>query len=122
MKKLNLKARAIYANVMGFPGGVAWAMMVARVCQLYPYAAAAIVTAKFFRIMSVWKWPAPVQLKAIEDEAQGQNRRVWNPRAYPGDRAHRMPVITPAYPSMCSTHNVTTSTLKILTEELSRGI
>ncbi|KAJ1561248.1 polynucleotide adenylyltransferase [Nowakowskiella sp. JEL0078] len=28
-----------------------------------------------------------------------------------------MPVITPAYPSMCATHNVTTSTQRILTEE-----
>lgn len=118
--KLWAKARAIYSNVMGFPGGVAWAMMVARVCQLYPRAAAAVVTAKFFRIMSVWKWPAPIQLKAIEDDGTLQ-KKVWNPRAYPSDRAHRMPVITPAYPSMCATHNVTSSTLKILNEELGRA-
>ena len=35
--------------------------------------------------------------------------------------AHRMPVITPAYPSMCSTHNITASTMSIIKSELHRG-
>lgn len=32
-----------------------------------------------------------------------------------------MPVITPAYPSICSTHNVGTSTQAILTREFKRA-
>ena len=32
-----------------------------------------------------------------------------------------MPVITPAYPQMCATHNITRSTLNIITRELGRG-
>ena len=32
-----------------------------------------------------------------------------------------MPVITPAYPSMCSTHNITSSTQKVILQELKRG-
>ena len=47
--------------------------------------------------------------------------RVWNPKIYPQDRAHRMPVITPAYPSMCSTHNVTHSTQLVQLEEFERA-
>ena len=32
-----------------------------------------------------------------------------------------MPIITPAYPSMCATHNITVSTKTIITRELERG-
>src|SRR5271170_5275951 len=32
-----------------------------------------------------------------------------------------MPVITPAYPSMCATHNVTASTLEVITSEFARA-
>jgi poly(A) polymerase len=69
--------RAIYANVMGFPGGVAWAMLVARTCQLYPQACASVVVGKFFRIIGSWAWPQPVLLKDIESGPL--QVRVWNP-------------------------------------------
>ncbi|ODQ77243.1 hypothetical protein BABINDRAFT_10388 [Babjeviella inositovora NRRL Y-12698] len=117
--KLWAQRRAIYANVFGFPGGVAWAMLVARICQLYPNAVSAIIVSKFFNILVQWNWPQPVILKPIEDGPL--QVRVWNPRLYPADRSHRMPVITPAYPSMCATHNITASTQKIILEELKRG-
>ncbi|RXW19731.1 hypothetical protein EST38_g6126 [Candolleomyces aberdarensis] len=110
---------AIYSNVNGFLGGVAWALLVARICQLYPNATAGAIARRFFIIMYQWQWPQPVLLKQIEDGPL--QVRVWNPRLYPSDRAHRMPIITPAYPSMCSTHNVTESTQGIMTEEFKRG-
>lgn len=40
---------------------------------------------------------------------------------YPGDKRHLMPIITPAYPSMCATHNITISTKKIIIRELQRA-
>ncbi len=117
--KLWAQRRAIYANIMGFPGGVAWAMLTARVCQLYPKATASIVILKFFKIMEAWQWPMPVLLKPIE---QGPLKvKVWNPRVYKGDSYHLMPIITPAYPSMCATHNITKSTMAIIIKELKRG-
>lgn len=46
--------RAIYSNVMGFLGGVAWAMLVARICQLYPNNIAGGIVSRFFLIMYQW--------------------------------------------------------------------
>lgn len=70
--------RAIYSNIVGFPGGVAWAMLVARVCQLYPQATGSVIVGKFFRIMNQWSWPQPVLLKPIEDGPL--QMKVWNPK------------------------------------------
>ncbi|APA10629.1 hypothetical protein SS1G_12538 [Sclerotinia sclerotiorum 1980 UF-70] len=117
--KLWAQRRAIYANIMGFPGGVAWAMLVARVCQLYPQATASTIILKFFRIMEKWQWPQPVLLQQIKNGKL--NVRVWNPRVYKSDSFHLMPIITPSYPSMCATHNVTKSTKEIICRELARG-
>lgn len=118
--KLWAQRRAIYGNVFGFPGGVAWAMLVARICQLYPNACSVVILNRFFKILSDWKWPQPVLLKPIEDGPL--QVRVWNPKIYAQDRSHRMPVITPAYPSMCATHNITASTKKVVLNEFKRGI
>ncbi|KAI9312351.1 Poly(A) polymerase central domain-containing protein [Dichotomocladium elegans] len=117
--KLWAKRRGVYSNVMGFLGGVAWAMLVARICQLYPNACAGALVNRFFRIMYQWKWPQPVLLKPIEDGPL--QVRVWNPKLYPSDKSHRMPIITPAYPSMCATHNVTDSTRTIMIKEFKRA-
>ncbi|KAI9327098.1 Poly(A) polymerase central domain-containing protein [Obelidium mucronatum] len=117
--KLWAKQRGIYSNVMGFFGGVAWAIAVARICQLYPNAAAGVVVNKFFNIMLKWNWPQPVLLRQIADGPL--TARVWNPKLFQGDKAHLVPIITPAYPSMCSTHNMTPSTKQVTIEEFARG-
>ncbi|ROW17794.1 hypothetical protein VPNG_00705 [Cytospora leucostoma] len=114
--KLWAQRRAIYANIMGFPGGVAWAMLVARICQLYPKANGAVIVDKFFHIIRRWPWPQPVLLKNPEDGPL--QVRVWNPKVYKGDSYHLMPIITPAYPSMCSTFNVTHSNKAVIQKEL----
>ena len=136
--KLWAQRRAVYANIMGFPGGVAWAMLVARVCQLYPRATASTIVNKFFLVMSQWRWPQPVLLKPIENGPLPV--RVWNPKVhyrslilssklltticqvYKGDSFHLMPIITPAYPSMCATFNITRSSMTVIKRELQRGL
>lgn len=117
--KLWAQRRAIYANIIGFPGGVVWAMLVARICQLYPKAAAAVIVARFFVIIGQWPWPSPVMLKHMEDGPLAV--RVWNPKVYKGDSFHLMPVITPAYPQMCATFNITHSNKAIIQRELQRA-
>ncbi|RDA87496.1 hypothetical protein CP532_1624 [Ophiocordyceps camponoti-leonardi (nom. inval.)] len=118
--KLWAQRRAVYANIMGFPGGVAWAMLVARVCQLYPKAATSVIVNKFFLVIGQWRWPQPVLLKPIESGPLPV--RVWNPKVYKGDSFHLMPVITPAYPSMCATFNITRSSMTVINAELQRGL
>ncbi|XP_068729678.1 poly(A) polymerase beta-like isoform X3 [Montipora capricornis] len=123
--KLWAKKRGIYSNVLGFLGGVSWAMLVARTCQLYPNAVAATLLQKFFLVFSKWEWPNPVLLKSITSQAENKSAHsfpVWDPRANPADRYHLMPIITPAYPRRNSSFNVSVSTRTIMKEEFELGL
>lgn len=111
------KRRGIYSNVLGYFGGVSWAMLVARTCQLYPNAAASTLLQKFFLVFRQWPWPKPVLLRNILEDNAGLGFPVWDPRENINDRHHLMPIITPSYPQQNSTFNVTNSTKLILKEE-----
>ncbi|KAF7664609.1 hypothetical protein LDENG_00171690 [Lucifuga dentata] len=118
--KLWAKCRNIYSNILGFLGGVSWAMLVARTCQLYPNATASTLVYKFFLVFSKWEWPYPVLLKQPED--CNLNLPVWDPRVTPSDRYHLMPIITPAYPQQNSTYNVSASTRAVMVDEFKQGL
>ncbi|XP_050526545.1 poly(A) polymerase type 3-like isoform X2 [Daktulosphaira vitifoliae] len=118
--KLWAKRHRIYSNSLGYLGGVSWAMLVARICQLYPNAVAATLVHKFFLIFSRWKWPQPVLLQSNYSINLGYP--VWDPRINIADREHVMPIITPVYPNQNSTFNVTHSTLSIIKEEFKFGL
>ncbi|KAG5277048.1 hypothetical protein AALO_G00112930 [Alosa alosa] len=118
--KLWAKRHNIYSNILGFLGGVSWAMLVARTCQLYPNAVAATLVHKFFLVFSKWEWPNPVLLKQPED--CNLNLPVWDPRVTPSDRYHLMPIITPAYPQQNSTYNVSASTRAVMVDEFKQGL
>jgi len=115
----------IYSNVLGFLGGVSWAILVARTCQLYPNAAPATLLEKFFLVFATWEWPHPVFLKDSDSQRADIPfllDLVWDPRNRMSDRYHLMPIITPAFPEQNSTFNVTKSTRQVITNEFREGL
>jgi len=118
------RRRGIYSNVLGFFGGITWALLVARVCQLSPFYAPSQLVNRFFRVYDQWNWSRPVMLCDIVEPQNIPGMtgfKVWNPKTNLADRQHVMPVITPAFPAMNSTHNVTETTKRILLDEFHRG-
>ena len=138
----------LYSNVLGFLGGINWAILVANVCmvrclnmhflvplstcvislacflsQRYPDALPSLLLRYFFREFASWKWPAPVALAPIADQPPPgvSPLPVWNPKLNPRDRHHIMPIITPAYPSMNSSYNVGVPQLRRIQIELTQA-
>ena len=118
--KLWAKKRGIYSNAMGYPGGVAWAILVAKVCQLYPKCRANMLIRKFFEVYSTWDWENPVQINEIKEEVgftcpiqvwKKDNKEHSNCPFY---------IITPAFPAQ-NTNNGTNKILKrVMIEEFTK--
>lgn len=112
------KNRGIYGNKLGYLGGVNCNLLVAFVCQLYPSASPSKLLSRFFLLYKDWQWPKPVKLNQIQPNPPGENREIWNER---DNIYHVMPIITPAYPAMNSTANVSLHSLEVMKREFQIG-
>jgi poly(A) polymerase len=111
--KLWATRRGVYSNVLGFPGGVAWAILTAKVCQLYPNMCAGQLVCKFFKVYSLFEWQKPIEIVP-----ELQNPPVCPfPSFDPNTERYNMAVVTPAFPTMNSTHSVTASNKVVIQEE-----
>jgi len=111
------KLRGIYSNVMGYLGGISWAILIARVCQLFPRLSAGAIIVRFFRFYDMWQFGVECPIMLTETTHNDDlGFTVW----VPNDRQHRntlMAIITPCYPAINSTYRVTLSNYRILKEE-----
>ncbi|KAL0589657.1 hypothetical protein ABG067_002206 [Albugo candida] len=113
------KRRGLYSNKMGYLGGVNWCILVCFINQLYPTAAPTTLLLRFFMVLANWKWPLAIQLCKTEDVKLGLE--VWNANVG-NNRYHVMPILTPAYPSMNSSFNVSTHSLAVMKQEFERAL
>ena len=91
----------VYSNVLGFLGGINYAILVAWICMRHPNHPPTTLLRLFFRSFCMWNWPAAVTLVPVQltPPAGVTPLPVWNPKTNPRDGHHLMPIITPAYPS-----------------------
>ena len=129
MIKFWAQQRCIYSNAIGYVGGVSWALMVGKVCQLYPYLTAKQIVDRFFYTYDSWNWKAntPVMLGPILDwktpsfaVSKASQYKEWNPK-YPSDKAQPMPIITPIFPTHNTAYNITHTQKDIIIQEIRRG-
>eukprot|EP00605_Chrysophyceae_sp_TOSAG23-4_P000983 GSChrysophyteH1.ASY1.ANO1.1083.1 assembled CDS len=114
------KQRGLYSNVLGFLGGVNWAILVAFVCQRYPHACPALLLLRFFQMFAIWPWTTPVMLVDLL-LSQLYALPIWNPKLYAKERAHVMPIISPAFPAMNTAYNVGLPQYRAIHEEILRA-
>lgn len=61
--KVWAKNRGISSNQMGYLGGISWAILVAKICQIFPHHFPNRLLGEFFRLYSLWDWKnMPIKL------------------------------------------------------------
>jgi len=119
--KLWAKDRGIYSSAFGYLPGISWAILVARVCQLYQTVPALRLIQNFFYFYAYMHcWPQPVLLTPPY-YIENLGLEVWNPQFNANHGFDVMPIITPAYPFMNSSYNVSQHTLSVIQNEFMRA-
>lgn len=121
--KLWAKNNFIYSSVMGYLGGISYAILCAKICQLYPNYSVVNLIERFFFIYSLWIWDEmPVLLQSLcTSPDKCPNSKLlqfqWDEKA----ERTEMSIITPAFPCMNSSHTVSITTAQIIRKAFRKG-
>lgn len=117
------QARGVYGTVMGFLGGISWALLTAYICREHPAHTSPLeLLRKMFNSWCAWPWPAPVELTKrvfMGDKLASLDADVWSSDG--PTRSGLMPILTPVYPSMNTAFGVSRSSFNTLKEEFARA-
>lgn len=100
------KSLEIYSNKYCYMNGISLSIMAAYICMNNFKRGKQDLLREFFKVFANWNWNIPVSLFPITDTLQGH--RSWNGNN-PNDNKHHMKIITPLYPHINTTYNVTKS-------------
>lgn len=100
------KSLGIYSNKYCYLGGISWAIMTAHICINYPFLESDKLVEKFFKVFSKWHWKLPILLAPLIEKLEGH--RSWN-HHNKSDNRHNIKIITPVYPHINTSYNVTKS-------------
>jgi poly(A) polymerase len=114
--KMWARRKGVYSNIVGFPGGVAWAIMAANICQLYPNMIPSMLLEKFFFVYTNWDFAKPIKIAPL-DECRAPAGSVYMPQWTPAQR-RPMQIITPTYPVANATFNSSRSTVLVVKQEI----
>lgn len=127
------REHSVYSNVLGFLGGVNYAILVCKLCQMHPHAPPMTLLANFYSLYCQWPWPQCVAVapyESIESANVGCSGEILPGAVRPGqdwtplssaNRYQLMPILTPCYPSMNSSYNVGAPQFRVIYEELRRS-
>ncbi|EGR27268.1 nuclear poly polymerase npap nucleotidyltransferase protein binding, putative [Ichthyophthirius multifiliis] len=119
--KLWAQNRCIYSNILGYLNGIAWSILVAKICQLYPNYFVYGIIERFFFLYSRWKWhDMAVQIEYIQEDIY--NQMICGNQWVPENKGiSNMMIITPCFPCINCAYNVTESTLRVIQEQFQYG-
>jgi poly(A) polymerase len=116
--KVWAKKKGVYSNALGFLGGIALAIMVAKMCQLFPRYSVPLLLREFFSLYSCWDWKIPVMIEPYRENVEHRHADLrWRKEA----RDFAMAVLTPGFPEINTTSRVNRTTLQVLKNCLRLG-
>mmetsp|Transcript_6437 Transcript_6437/g.11224 ORF Transcript_6437/g.11224 Transcript_6437/m.11224 type:complete len:459 (+) Transcript_6437:394-1770(+) len=107
------KKRGLYSNILGFLGGAAWSILVAKVCRMYPHQTSSQLLFKLFKLLYVWDWNTPIALRPLDPQPDLPHLPKWS-----ATDKQTVNILTPAFPAFNTAYCITRTSLRLLLSEV----